>query len=121
MFEPESGVCRCTYITPIYQLTLHCRVDAMDPESGLLPTGGAGGKTGEVFARCGDVRDREDDLITVVALQETSLRRAVIVGGIRKYRQWSLTREREEKQSYTKGMLLLAHTPSPSSCRLSPG
>ncbi len=47
----------------------------MDPEAGGSPSWRGGGKAGELFAQCGDIRDGEDNLITVVTLQETSLER----------------------------------------------
>lgn len=59
--------------TPI--LTLQCGVNTLDPQAGRPPRWRRGGKTRELFAQCGDIWDSEDNLITVVALQETSLDR----------------------------------------------
>lgn len=50
----------------------------MDPEAGGPPGWRTGRKTGKFFAYCGDIMDSEDNFITVVALQETSLKRGII-------------------------------------------
>lgn len=53
--------------------TLHCGVDAIDPKVGELPGWRGGRKTGEFFSQSRDIGEGEDNLITVVALQEASL------------------------------------------------
>lgn len=45
----------------------------MDTKAGELPGWRGGRKTGEFFSQSRDIRDGEDNLITVVALQEASL------------------------------------------------
>lgn len=46
----------------------------MDTEAGGPSSRRRGRKTGELFAHCGHIWNSEDNLITVVALQETSLK-----------------------------------------------
>ena len=56
-----------------YGLTFQWGVDVMDTEAGGPPGRRRGGETDELFAQCGYIWNAEDNLITVVALQETSL------------------------------------------------
>lgn len=60
--------------------TIHCGADVMDPEAGGLSGWRGQRKAGELFSKCGDIGDCEDNLITVVALQKTSLERMTWLG-----------------------------------------
>lgn len=55
----------------------------MDPQVGEPPSWRGGRETRELFAQGGDIWDGEDNLIAVVALQETSLDRGITEHGQR--------------------------------------
>lgn len=72
------GGWKCTCLFALFELAFHCGVNTMDPEAGGPPGWRTGRKTGKFFAYCGDIMDSEDNFITMVALQETSLKRGII-------------------------------------------